>query len=191
LSRIVTIIALLAFFSMLPLNSPSFEQGLRGEYPESSKPLESHADMFCTGVLQPPLDIQLEVVRLNEMDGERGIAELLLTVTPLIECSHISWEITAPAGLSSLSGQLKGTEALTLGERKTKTITMSVPDGKRYYLYAKATLETENGVVFTNAVSPYIDLGAQENKYPTFVRKDSVRGDVTTFKGVVAEGGGR
>ncbi len=191
MNRIVTTISLLAFFWLVPSNGPSFEKGTWGVTPEGSGQQGPTADMFCTGVIQPPVDIRLEVTRIDEMAGERGVAELLLTVTPLIECSSISWDISLPTGLSSITGQLKGTEAVALGDRKTGAITLSVPDGKRYYLYARATLETETGNVFTNAVSPFIDLGAPEVKYPSFVRIDPVRGDVTSFKGVVREGGGR
>ncbi len=78
-----------------------------------------------------------------------------------------------------------------MGEKLARSISFSIADGGRHYIYARAILETSSGDLYTRAVSRYVDLGAPDVRHPSFVRTDSVRGDVTSFTGIVLEGGDR
>jgi len=109
----------------------------------------------------------------------------------MTESTRISWEVKVPSELSSLSGNLQGVENVSMGDQATKTLLLSVPDGKRYHVYAKAIIETVAGETFSRAVSRYVDLGAPDIAHPSFVRQDPVRGNVTSYKGVQLEGGAR
>jgi hypothetical protein len=145
----------------------------------------------CTSAIQPPLEVELDVVRQETLDGESGTADLQLSVTPLTESVRVSWEIVAPPALSTISGNLDGIEPATLGGTISHSLTLSVPDGHRYHVYARAVLETERGERYTRAVSRYIDLGEPDIEHPSFVRNDPQRGAVTSYRGIVIEGGDR
>jgi hypothetical protein len=125
------------------------------------------------------------------MSGEGGTVDLNLTLAPLTESVRVSWEVSVPSRLSALSGEWDGIVPIQLGERVSRSFSLSVPDGKRYYLYARAILETERGELYTRAVSRYIDFGEPDIEHPSFVRTDPVRGGVMSFRGVQLEGGDR
>jgi hypothetical protein len=182
---------LLALAICLTLSAPPSVQGASGAATEAGRPAEPQIDHISREDIQPPIEINLDVTATENANGESGTADLVLTITPLTESVSVSWEITLPSGLVPMSGQWQGTEAVSMGNQVTKRLTLSVPDGKRYYMYARATLETKSGEVYTRAVSPFIDLGAPDERYPTFIRTDNVRGDVTSFRGIVLKGGAK
>lgn len=187
MNRLFFHLVFLAFAVGFILGGPSHLQGFGDEISKVS----GATGHFCSGAIQPPLEIELEVSHTEEINGESGTAELLLTLTSLTESVRVSWEVTVPSQLSPISGSWEGVAPIKMGERLTRTLTLSIPDGKRHYLYARAILETERGELFTRAVSPYIDLGAPDVAHPSFVRTDAVRGDVSSFRGVMLEGGDR
>lgn len=139
--------------------------------------------------IEPPFEVALEVSHLAELDGGRGTVDLLLIVTPLTEPVRVTWEVIVPSPLSVLSGGRDGSSPIRMGEKLERGLTVSIPDGHRYYVHARAILETERGELFTRAVSQVIDLGAPDIAHPPFIRHDPVRGDVTSFRGVVLGGG--
>jgi len=160
----------------------------RSAHPGGNGP---EADLFCTGALQPPLDIQMEVTTLADQDGERGTVELRLSVTPRTEAVRVSWEIVMPEGLATIAGSASGIEPAERDATISHSVTVTVPDGLRRSIYARAILETTRGELYTRAVSRTVDLGEPDIEHPAFIRTDPVRGDVMSYKGVVLEGGAR
>ena len=187
MSRLSAHIVLLAIAVGFMLGAPFHLQGIEGGGTKASEP----TDHFCTGAIRSPIEVELEVSNIQDIDGESGTAEFILTLTPLTESVRVSWEVTAPAQLSPIAGGWEGIEPIEMGEKLTRTLSFSISDGDRHYLYARAILETERGELYTGAVSRYVDLGAPDIENPPFVRRDAVRGDVTSFRGVVLEGGDR
>jgi hypothetical protein len=151
----------------------------------------SEADLFCSGAIQPPLEVQLEITSLVDLDGERGTAELRFSVTPRTDAVRVSWEIVTPEGLTAVAGNPGGIEPASRDAEISRSVTLAIPDGRRYSVYARAILETTRGELYTRAVSRTIDLGEPDIEHPAFVRTDPVRGAVTSYKGVVIEGGER
>jgi hypothetical protein len=187
LSRLLSHIVLLVFAVGFMLGTPFHLQSMEGGSTKASG-VTGH---FCTGAIQSPIKVELEVSNIQDIDGESGTAEFILTLTPLTESVRVSWEVTAPAQLSPIAGSWEGIEPIEMGEELTRTLSFSISDGDRHYLYARAILETERGELYTGAVSRYVDLGAPDIGNPPFVRRDAVRGDVTSFRGVELEGGDR
>lgn len=160
-------------------------------FPGGDPQVGGEAGHFCTGAIQPPIEVVLEVTRVTETAGDAGTVDLLLKLTPLTESVRVMWEVSVPSDLSALSGGWDGIVPVRMGEQLTRALSLSVPDGKRYYLTARAVLETERGDLYTRAVSQVIDLGAPDVDNPPFTRSGSVRGDVVSFRGVQLEGGER
>jgi len=182
LKRLLPFVGFLVFALTCQAPAQGAEVGASQNFP---------ADSFCSGALQPPIEIGLEIAQIPDASSESGTAELTLSLTPMTESTRISWEIKAPSALSSLSGNLQGVESVAMGDKVEKTFLLSVPDGKRYQLYARAIVETKAGEIFTRAVSRYIDLGTPDVEHPSFVRTDPVRGNITSYRGVQLEGGAR
>ena len=176
-----------AFFAAAALNGPSQGWAFQAGDPQ----VGGGAGNFCTGAIEPPVQIALDVSHVEETAGDAGTVDLLLTLTPLTESVRVTWEVTLPPALSALSGNWRGSAPVRMGESVSRAFSLSVPDGKRYYVYARAILETVKGDLYTRAVSRYIDLGAPDVDQPPFTRSDPVRGDVVSFRGVQLEGGER
>lgn len=147
--------------------------------------------MICTGAIQPPLDVQMDVTTLADFDGERGTVEFRFSVTPRTDAVRVSWEIVTPEGLTAISGSASGIEPAERDATISHAVTLSVPDGRRHSVYARAILETTRGELFTRAVSRTVDLGEPDIEHPAFIRTDPVRGEVMSYKGVVLEGGAK
>lgn len=187
MKRYFSHVVFLAFTAGCIVSAPLHLSAFQGESSKAS----GSTDHFCTGAIEPPLEIELEVSNIRDFDGESGTADFLLSITPLTESVRVSWEVTAPAQLSPIAGKSDGIEPVRMGEKLSRSISFSITDGGRHYIYARAILETTSGDFHTRAVSRYVDLGAPDVKHPSFVRTDAVRGDVTSFKGVMLEGGDR
>jgi len=187
MTRFLPMLILPVFVVGIALSGPSAGWAFPGSDPQAGW----EAGHFCTGAIQPPIDLALEVSRVTETAGDAGTVDLLLKLTPLTESVRVMWEVSLPPGLSALSGSRDGLVPVRMGEQLTRSLSLSVPDGKRYYLYARAVLETESGDLYTRAVSRVIDLGSPDVTSPPFTRSDAVRGDVVSFRGVQLEGGER
>jgi hypothetical protein len=141
-----------------------------------------------------PLDIEMEVQNVIENQGgaqeNGGLVEVLLSVTPRLDATDLSWHLEMPAGMKSYSGPANWSGSVAQDQTASFVLTVSVPDGKEYYLDAVGEYATATGGQVRKARSLKIDLGeAEPPANPSFIRVDENGRSAVTFKGNVIEGG--
>jgi hypothetical protein len=144
--------------------------------------------------VEVPLDIDMEVQNVIENQGgaqeNGGLVEVLLSVTPRLDATNLSWHLEMPAGMKSYSGPASWSGTVAKDQTASFVLTVSVPDGKAYYLDAVGEYATATGGQVRKARSLRIDLGeAEPPANPSSIRVDETGRRAVTFKGNVIEGG--
>lgn len=147
----------------------------------------------CT-LVDIPLDMGLTVQRVIENAGDAqdrgGLVEVMLSVKPQLDIREIAWRLELPDGVKRHSGPDRWSGTMTGGQTASFIFTVSVPDGKEYYIDAVSEFETMSGVRMRRAVSLEVDLGTPEPPLnPSFIRVDESGRRVVTYRGLSTEGG--
>ncbi len=173
-------------------------QGVREETPLASEEVASvqgsDHDWTNCNVVSVPLEIQMEVQNVIENQGgaqeKGGLVEVLLDVKPLLEARELSWHLELPAGVKTYSGPSNWTGSVAAEEGASFVVTLSVPDGKEYYVDAVGEYEAVTGAAVRKAVTLKLDLGeAEPPANPSFIRVDETGRKVVTYRGNTIGGG--
>jgi hypothetical protein len=190
---LILAIILVAAGSLLVLNA-NWDRTL--VVPEELASVQSvgSGDWSNCNITNVPLEIVMEVQGVTENDGgaqERGgLVEILLSMKPLLESRAFSWHLELPSGVKAYSGPSSWTGVLGKEETASFVVTISVPDGKEYYVDAVGEYEAESGARVRKAKSLKVDLGEEEaQSNPSFIRVDESGRGVVTYKGHTAGGG--
>jgi hypothetical protein len=154
----------------------------------------THSDWTnCTRV-QVPLEMTLDIHNVIENQGgaqeHGGLVEVQLGVKPLLETKELSWHLVLPEGITTYSGPDSWSGMVSKDQIASFVMTLSVPDGKEYYVDAVAEYTSDAGASVRKAMSLKMDLGeAEPAAHPSFIRVDERGRSVVSYKGNVTGGG--
>ncbi|MFQ6104607.1 MAG: hypothetical protein ACE5OP_09985 [Candidatus Glassbacteria bacterium] len=185
-------ICLIAAFGFLILNNAWDDTPISTERMASVQNVTS--DWSNCLIAKVPLELGMEIQNVIENQGggqERGgLVEVLLNVKPLLESESLSWHLELPGGVKTYSGPESWSGIVGKDQTASFVFTLSVPDGKEYYIDAVGEYEAETGASVRKAVSLEVDLGEPEPPAnPSFIRIDEKGRRVVTYRGNTIGGG--
>jgi hypothetical protein len=153
----------------------------------------SHEWTNCS-IVQIPLEIGMEIQNVTENPGggqeKGGLVEVLLSVTPLLEAKNVTWRLELPAEVKSYSGPADWSGIVGKDQTASFVFTLSLPDGKEYYIDAVGQYEAVTGAMVRKAKSLELDLGTPEPEAnPSFIRVDETGRKVVSYRGTTLGGG--
>lgn len=145
-------------------------------------------------VVQIPLEMSMEIQNVIENPGgaqqNGGLVEVLLSVKPLLEGKNLSWHLELPRAVTSYSGPSEWSGIVGKDQTASFVFTLSVPDGKEYYIDAVGQYESATASRIRKARSLELDLGTPEpDPNPSFIRIDETGRKVVSYRGRMLGGG--
>ena len=141
-----------------------------------------------------PLEIDMSVQNVIENQGgaqaKGGLVEMVVSFKPLLDTEDFSWHLELPEGVKVNSGPDSWTGLVARDETASFVMTLSVPDGKEYYIDAVGEYAATTGAQVRKARSLKVDLGEPEPPAnPSFIRVDETGRRVVSYRGNVIGGG--
>jgi len=161
---------------------------------EMARVQEASGDWTNCSRVQVPLEMTLDIQSVIENQGgaqeKGGLVEVQLGVKPLLEANEFSWHLVLPEGVTAYSGPDSWSGMVTKDQTASFVTTLSVPDGKEYYVDAVAEYTSDAGAEVRKAMTLKVDLGeAEPPTNPSFIRVDETGRSVVSYTGNVTGGG--